>query len=209
MKSTVYTLAVLLHLLTACSPAERQSNSAPASQPTSASPSANLSPPTNQTLSETGLLKQVEDSGYPYATLTIEFPERKFSESFTINLEGVKGVTMGDLSTWVNRYVSFTYTSELTNALLDIRHHDQSLLGDDAPTLDADTRQIEGTLRGANEQTAGDEPSTIRIVSAENTTKTFDYFITKEMVAANDSVVVGYYEERTSNTIKSLKVLPK
>ena len=39
--------------------------------------------PNGELVHETGLLKKYEDGGYPFATLTIEFPERKFEESFT------------------------------------------------------------------------------------------------------------------------------
>jgi hypothetical protein len=43
-----------------------------------------------QEIPEMGLLLQVEDAGYPFATLTIEFPERNFTEYFTINMESVE-----------------------------------------------------------------------------------------------------------------------
>ena len=33
----------------------------------------------NPSIKEMGRLKNVEDSGYPFATLTIEFPERGFT----------------------------------------------------------------------------------------------------------------------------------
>jgi hypothetical protein len=62
-------------------------------------------------IQEMGILKSVEDSSYPYATLVIEFPERKFSETFTINMEEVKNAPMASLNKWIGRYVSFGYTS--------------------------------------------------------------------------------------------------
>jgi hypothetical protein len=36
-------------------------------------------------IAEMGTIKQVGDSGYPFGTITIDFPERDFSETFIIN----------------------------------------------------------------------------------------------------------------------------
>lgn len=215
MKINTFCVALLLSLCVSCTQNERKSTGTASESPADAKPEATLAPATesepthNGELNGTGLLKEVEDSGYPYAVLTIEFPERKATEQLTINMEAVKGANLSNLSTWAGRYVSFTYTSELTNALLDIQKDGKSLLGDDAPTLAADTKQIRGKLREADNETTGDEPGKISITTDDNTTETFPYFVTKEMVAANGSIVVGYFEERTQNTIKSIKVLPK
>jgi len=209
--------ALVLSLCIACATNERKSAVFESAKPTDTT--ATVAPATTSTpepitanddeIKEMGLLKEVEDSGYPYAVLTIEFLERKFTEQFVINLEEVKSANLSTLSGWVGRYVSFTYTSELINALLDIQKDGKSLLGDNAPTLAADTKQIMGKLRGANKETTSDEPGTISITTNDNTTEKFSYFVTKEMVAANGSIVVGYFEERGKNTIKSIKVLPK
>ena len=48
---------------------------------------------------ERGVVKQIEDSGYPFATVTIEFPERTFSESFIINIENVKNASLSVINT--------------------------------------------------------------------------------------------------------------
>lgn len=204
--------ALLLSLNTACTNAGNQSATTEANAPATAQ-TAPATPPvepvSNGEINERGLLKAVEDGGYPFATLTIEFPERKSTEQFTINLERATGATMQSLTEGVGQYVAFAYTSELSNALLDIQQDGKSLLGDDAPTLPADLKQIMGKLSGANQETTSDEPGKISITTDDNTTETFPDFVTKEMVAANGKVVIGYFEERTQNTINSIKVLPK
>jgi hypothetical protein len=215
MKSSPYLSALSLLIFISCTTSE--SKSARSEAVKSADTTAQITPaapeveatPADDEINERGLLKEVEDGGYPFATLTIEFPERKFTEQFIINLGNVTTVTMDDLNKAIGSYVSFGYTSEISNALLDIQLDGESLLGDDAPTLAADTKQIMGKLKGANRETTGDEPGKIAITTDDNTTETFQYFVTKEMVAANGKVVIGYFEERTRNTIKSIKVLPK
>ena len=69
---------------------------------------------------EFGLLINVEDSGYPFYTLTIEFPERGFTEYFVLNLEEVHNIDQPTLSNSVGKYLLFEYTSEINNALLDL-----------------------------------------------------------------------------------------
>ncbi len=212
MKVNLHYTALSLFFLISCTSSESKSARIDIPE-TTATVAQTITKPapmrTDDEINETGLLKEVEDNGYPFATLTIEFPERKFTEQFTINLGNVTTVTMDDLTKGIGHYVSFAYTSEISNALLDIQLDGESLLGDDAPTLQADTKQIMGKLKGANRETTGDEPGKIAITTDDNTTETFQYFVTKEMVAANGKVVVGYFEERTQNTIKSIKVLPK
>ncbi|MFN8355969.1 MAG: hypothetical protein U0Y10_16055 [Spirosomataceae bacterium] len=159
-------------------------------------------------LTETGLLKEVEDVGYPFVVLTIEFPERKFQEFFTVNLEEVKKYDMNQLRKNVGRYFRFTYTSEIENTLIDIQKGGKTLLTDTQANITADTRKIEGFLSGADEETPGDLPGKITITS-KSEKLTFEFFVTKELVAVNGKTVVGYYEERAKNVITSLTLLPK
>ncbi|MVM41241.1 hypothetical protein GO730_32035 [Spirosoma sp. HMF3257] len=158
---------------------------------------------------EVGLLKEVEDSGYPLLTLTIEFPKRHVKEYFVVNLEEVNGTNVEDMNTWVGQYVSFAYTSELTNALLDLQLDGKSLLDEDNTAVNAQTQKITGLLSGADEETAGDLPGKISITATDNTVLDFEFFVTKEMVEANGESVVGFYEERTANTIKSINLVSK
>lgn len=159
-------------------------------------------------IQEMGLLKQVEDSGYPFATLTIEFPERDFQESFTINLEEVQGVDLGSLNKWIGRYVRFTYTSSIVNALLDIRQDGKSLLGVSPEELPDGLKKISGTLDCPNEP-SGDTPGILTISDAHAESLTFDFFIIQEVIEAKGQLVEGYYDTRTENVIKSIKLLKK
>ena len=160
-------------------------------------------------LKEFGILKEVEDSGYPFATLTIEFPERKFTEYFTINFEEAKGANLGTIQKWVGKYVSFTYTSELSNALLDVQIGGKSLVSEEKIELSPETKKIEGILSGADEETPSDLPGKVTITANDNTTMNFAFFVTKELVGANGKAIVGFYEERAQNNIKSIKLSSK
>lgn len=157
---------------------------------------------TDDEIQEMGVLRSIEDSGYPFVNVTIEFVERKFSESFTINLEEVKNINMAILNKWKGKYVSFGYVSESSNALLDIKFRGKSLLGDEAVEVGPESKTITGILKGAKQATGGDVPDVISINGT-----TFEFFITPEMVNANGKTVTAIYEERTENTIKRIKVL--
>ncbi len=157
-------------------------------------------------INEFGILKGVEDSGYPLATLHIEFPERKFSEYFTINLEEVKNVNMGILQKWVGKYVAFTYNSDLKNALLDLQINGKSAINTEPMEFSDNVQIVAGVLRGAGKVTESDLPSTISITTANNQKLLFNYYITPEMVKINGRKVMAYYEEVVSNTITKIKV---
>ncbi len=157
-------------------------------------------------INEFGILKEVEDSGYPLATLHIEFPERKFSEHFTINLEEVKNVNMGLLQKWIGKYVAFTYNSNLTNALVDIQINGKSAINTEPVEFTKNTIKVVGVLKGASKVTESDLPSTISITTANNQKLLFDYYITPEMVKINGRKVVAYYGEVVSNTITKIKL---
>jgi len=159
----------------------------------------------DEIITELGLLKNVEDAGYPMAVLTIEFPERKFEESFLLNLEAVEGTDNAMLSGLVGKYVSFEYTSKLENALMELQMNNKSLLGGEKFTPEEDTKEITGILGGVASATGGDLPDEITITTDEDNTLTFKFFITPEMVAANGKKVTGFYTERTENNIVSIK----
>jgi len=162
-----------------------------------------------EALKEFGLLKSAEDSGYPFYTVEIEFPERKFSEVFTLNLEEMPDVDPGILTGWVGQYVSFEYTSEVINALLDVRQNGKSLLGMKPSELPKGLKKISGTLSGATNVTEGDLPSLLRIHDPEDQSLEFEFFITPELVEAEGSLVVGFYDQRTENKIISMKLAKK
>ena len=157
-------------------------------------------------INEFGLLKDVEDSGYPLATLHIEFPERKFSEYFTINLEEVKNVNMGILQKWKGKYVAFTYNSDLTNALVDLQINGKSAIHTEPMDFSDNVQIVVGVLRGAGKVTESDLPSAISITTTDNQKLLFDYYVTPEMVKINGRKVMAYYKEVVSNTITMIKV---
>jgi hypothetical protein len=207
MKSNHLLLAVFLFF--SCSANEKTSQEAPA---TDSSSKATLPQPTeDDTLNrdqirEMGIIKEVEDAGYPFMSLKIEFPERHFSEFFTINLEEAKGVSGVNLSKWKGKYVSFFYESNIQNALLDIEREGKSLLDEGSESKKSSLKKIVGKLSGADETTNGDLPSKISITNNNGESVEFEFFVTQQLVDANGKEVVGYYEERTQNKISSIRL---
>lgn len=157
-------------------------------------------------ITERGLVKEVEDSGYPFATVTIEFPERKFTEYFTINMEEVENASLDVIRNYVGKYVVFNYTSTLSHALLDLHLNGKSLLGMNSNDIDSNWKIIEGELDGASEETAGDLPGEISIWADDGENLYFEFYVTSEMVSANGKRVKGYYDIRTKNEIKSIQL---
>lgn len=196
MKLNALLLNLGVVLLTACNGQEKQTQ-----QPSSPQQEELMA---EEAMKEFGLLKSAEDSGYPFYTVEIEFPERKFSEIFTINLAELPDVDPGLLTGWVGKYVSFEYTSEIVNALLDIRQNGKSLLGVNPSELPKGIKKISGTLSGAANVTEGDLPSVLRIHDPEDQSIEFEFFITPELVEADGTLVVGYYDQRTNNRITAI-----
>jgi len=197
MKLQVLLLSIGFVLLNSCNGQEKQTQQQ--------APAEKQEINEGDALREFGLLKSAEDSGYPFYTVEIEFPERKFSEIFTLNLEDIPDVDPGILAGWVGQYVSFEYTSEVINALLDMRQNGKSLLGVKPSELPKGLKKIAGTLSGASNVTEGDLPSTIRIHDPEDQSLEFEFFITPELVEAEGTLVVGFYDQRTENKIVSMK----
>jgi hypothetical protein len=201
MKLPVLLLSIGFVLLNSCNGQEKQTQ-----QP---APTEKQEVNEGDALREFGLLKSADDSGYPFYTVEIEFPERKFSEVFTLNLEEIPDVDPGILAGWVGKYVSFEYTSEVINALLDVRQNGKSLLGVKPSELPKGLKKISGTLSGATNVTEGDLPSLLRIHDPEDQSLEFEFFITPELVEAEGTLVVGFYDQRTNNRITTIKPAKK
>ena len=197
MKLHVLLLSISFAILNSCSGQEKQKQ-----QPASTEKQAITD---GDALREFGLLKSADDSGYPFYTVEIEFPERKFSEVFTLNLEEIPDVDPGILAGWVGQYVSFEYTSEVINALLDVRQNGKSLLGVKPSELPKGLKKISGILSGATNVTEGDLPSLLRIHDPEDQSLEFEFFITPELVEAEGTLVVGFYDQRIDNRITTIK----
>ena len=201
MKLHVLLLSISFAILNSCSGQEKQKQQ----------PASTEKQEINEgdALREFGLLKSADDSGYPFYTVEVEFPERKFSEVFTLNLEEIPDVDPGILAGWVGKYVSFEYTSEVINALLDVRQNGKSLLGVKPSELPKGLKKISGTLSGATNVTEGDLPSLLRIHDPEDQSLEFEFFITPELVEAEGTLVVGFYDQRTNNRITTIKPAKK
>lgn len=168
-----------------------------------------LPEPTGEQIRELGLLKQVEDSGYPFFALLIEFPERKFEESFLLDLSEVTNLDPGSLSKAVGKYVNFLYTSNINNVLLDVRQEGKSLLGNAPEDLPEGLERATGILTGAGTPTEGDLPTRISINDPHEFSLEFDVFVTPEMAEAEGNIVEVFFEKRTENKIVAIKVMPK
>lgn len=168
-----------------------------------------LPEPTGEQIRELGLLKQVEDSGYPFFTLLIEFPERKFEEYFLLDLSEVTNLDPGSLNKAVGKYINFLYTSNINNVLLDMRQEGQSLLGNAPEDLPEGLERATGILTGAGTPTEGDLPTRISINDPHEFSLEFDVFVTPEMAEAEGNIVEVFFEKRTENKIAAIKVMPK
>lgn len=160
--------------------------------------------PNGEIINERGLLKEIEDSGYPFYNLVIEFPERKFEESFNLNMEEIKDLNSGKLMTLKNKYINFSYTSEVKNSLLDIQVKGNSIFDTDVVALNEETNKVTGILGGAEEITLGDLPGNVTITNKKGEVFEFNFYITESMVFQNGKTVTAFFEERTINEIKSL-----
>lgn len=156
-------------------------------------------------IKEFGLIKAAEDAGYPFMVLTIEFPERRFEESFQLNLEDFPDLDPGVMATAVGKYAAFEYVSLAENALLEVKYNGKPLLKMDGVNL-AELNKIQGILSGAEVETTGDLPGMLYIKTEEEHVESFPFFVTPELVAANGKQVVGYFEQRVQNTIVSFEI---
>lgn len=162
--------------------------------------------PNGELVHETGILKKFEDGGYPFATLTIEFPERKMEETFSLNLEEVKNIDQEVLSQSTGKYLDFSYVSNFENALMDIQNNGKSIFKSDVIPVTKEMKNISGVLSGAKEVTGGDLPNKVSVSNA-NQTLDFEYYVTDEMVKYNGKTITVFYEERSTNNLVEVKIL--
>ena len=114
---------------------------------------------------------------------------------------------MGTLNGWLGKHVSFEYNSDIENALIDLKFNGKSVFpkGNRPPISGA--KAITGILSNAAEATQGDLPGELYIKTEEEITEKFPFFITDDIVKLNGKTVVGYYQQRTKNTIVSMKLI--
>lgn len=152
-----------------------------------------------------GMIKVVEDAGYPFATVTIEHADGQVND-YTLNLEELKNIDMEELTSWVGSEVAFNYTSETFNALLDIFQDGHSILFEEEDEFTEEILLVDGVLSGAENETTGDLPGEIYITTEEEITYTFPFYINANVVAANGKYVTGYFEVRTINYITFIRL---
>lgn len=159
--------------------------------------------PTDDELNEFGIVTLVEDSGYPFYYMVVEFPEREMEATFQVNMEDLnyKGSSLEDL---MEQYMSFYYLSDMENNLLDMTHDGQSVLGEEGFQID-DQYTFTGILHGADEATPGDLPGLITINNENGESQKFELFVTQEMVAVNGKLVRVYFTERVVNRITYIR----
>ena len=161
-----------------------------------------------ETIKEFGMLRSAEDAGYPYYSVSVEFPERGTTEYFLINLEDSKGISQETLGKAIDKYVNFEYTSTLENSLVEMMQKGKSIFGEN--TLEGfnpdDFQKVTGVLSGASEISGGDMPDDIIVTTKEGQEVKFAFYITPEMVAVNGQVVDAYFAEVTMNYIVSLSI---
>lgn len=159
--------------------------------------------PTDEELNEFGMVTLVEDSGYPFYYMVVEFPERKMEETFQVNMEDLnyKGSLLENL---MEQYMSFYYLSEMENNLLDMTYEGQSVLGEDGFQVEHQYT-FTGILHGADEANPGDLPGLITITNEHGESQKFESFVNKEMVTANEKLVTVYFTDRVVNRITYIR----
>jgi len=155
-------------------------------------------------LSATGLLRQVQDTDYPYCTLHIDLAGRPMPGQFVINLNELPAIRLGTLTSLIGKPVSFRYTSKRSHILLDIQINGRSLLNTAPAMVTASANKVTGVL-GVDELTTGDEPDRLLITAPNGTITEFRYYISSDLLEVNGTTVDAFYETRTIHTIKGLQ----
>lgn len=214
MKS-VFSIAFLIAFifLNSCNSATTNTNTDSTKQvidttQTDSTSSVNNSQPNTTTetdydgLTEYGKLVDIEDGVYPMYSVTVNFVERKFKQSFNINITEIN-ISAEELYKLKNKYIRFNYTSELENLAEDIQLNSKSVLGNYAPAIDKTWKKVTGILNGADYE-SGDLPSNISVTIKTGEKIFFKFYVLPEVIAVNKKEVTIYYYTRGVNTITSI-----
>ena len=158
--------------------------------------------PTDDEINEFGLIKGIEDSGYPMFAIDVEFPERQMMASYRFNVEE-SPLNVEQLTAMKGKYATIYYITEDDPLIESIIRDCDPVWGEVAPDSNG-IEEITGVLSGAD-ATSGDLPGTITITASDGSTKDFDIFIEEEMVAVNGTEVTVFYYENSTQTITYLK----
>lgn len=153
---------------------------------------------------DVGKLESVEDAGYPIVVLTIELQDGT-AKAYNLDLQEVGGLQQSTLEAWIGKKVVINYEAIAENNLEELIFNNKSLINDAVMPRRSGSKKIVGRL-SAQEVTKSDLPDMTHIITEEEITYSFPFFITEEMVAQNGKIVTAYYSERTVNEVKSVKL---
>lgn len=148
--------------------------------------------PTDDEIGEFGIVKHLEDAGYPIFIVTMEFPERQTTADFLLNVEA----SSLEYDEWLKlqgSYATIYYTSEDEVNVLDIEAEGKTLLGEYAPDDHEGLTAFTGILHGADEPTPGDLPGLFSVTNAKDEEVEFEYYATEAEVLWNEKEVTIYY----------------
>ena len=151
------------------------------------------------TLEKEGLVRQVEDAGYPFFSVLLVSGEAETEEWFWCNVEELPDVDAGSLAGMIGKSVVLSYTSNTENALLDLRYEGQSLLGVTDEDLPEGLQRATGILIGTDSYQGGDLPGKITVNDPHESAVSFDFFVTQEMKDVEGQIVEAFYDVRTIN----------
>lgn len=205
MKIAISLLVVLTVLLFSCKTEQKQAtdNTIVEEEPVEESNNSDREP-TNDEIREYGIVTHIEDGQYPMFVVTIEFPERQAKADFNLNIEEIPQTT-SDFDSLLGNYITVYYTDNLENMLMDIHSNGKTLYGEYAPEINDSYKSITGILSDAENETAGDLPTTITITEANGTKINFKEFITSEIAAKNGETITAYYYMRHNMAITYIK----
>jgi hypothetical protein len=208
-------LCTLLLLLAGChsaAPTGEVAGEPPAAE--SAGPEMSVEPsegerePTDEEIREFGLITAIEDGPYPFFSVTVEFPERKMTVSFTVNIENL-ALDSAQLMALQGQYAKIHYVTKMENMLMDLRYNGKSLEEEGAAESVQTPKKITGVLSGAESVTAGDLPDVISVTDAQGRKLDFEEYITDSVVAVNGKTVTASYYTRGSQIITYLEASKK
>ncbi len=156
----------------------------------------------DETLTEFGIISDIEDGAYPMFSANMEFPERNMVIPFTINIEALS-LSPGELTALEGQYVSIDYTSTLEKNVYEMEIESGFLMGTTDRQYLKDLKTVRGIMGGA-QVTMGDLPGSFYLEDAENNRIYFTEYVTDEMMAGDGRNVIIYYDTRTQNTITKI-----
>lgn len=204
-------LWTLLFLLVGCH-SEQPAGAVPEKPPvadsvgpkTTVQPAEGKREPNGEEVREFGLITEIEDGPYPFFSVTMAFPERNASASFTVNIEDIAQDSV-QLNALRGRYASIYYIPKMEHMLMDLQYNGASVQEDGAPDPAQALERMTGVLSGADSVTAGDLPDVVSITDAQGRKIEFEVYVADSMVAVNGKTVTAFYYTRGTQIITYLE----